>query len=107
MSAYKRSGEQATNEPPSKRPRMEPKPGYLRTQLNSLSQKLFSRLTDLIHYLPDDDSTRMDRETIDIMQRSCQQILDHTILPRTLVAVFEIDLETDFLLTHSDQLTSR
>jgi ATP-dependent exoDNAse (exonuclease V) beta subunit len=86
---------------------MEPKPGHLQTQLKSLSQKLFNNLNALIYYLPDDDSTQGDRETIDIMQTFCQVILNKSIFHRELVPVFEIDLETDFLLARSDQLTSR
>jgi ATP-dependent exoDNAse (exonuclease V) beta subunit len=107
MSANKRGGEQPTNQPPSKRPRMEPKPEPLQTQLKILSQNLLNSLTDLLHYLPDNNSTKTDRETIDTMQRFCRQILDVNVFHQSLAGVFEIEQEIDFLLAHSDQLTSR
>ena len=103
----KRRGEQATNEPRSKRPRMEPKPESLQTQLKSLSRQLLGRLTKLLGYLPDNDATKNDREYIEIMQDKCQGILDEWPLYREGAAVFAIDLEVDFVLAHSDQLTLR
>jgi hypothetical protein len=39
------------------------------------------------------------------MQRNCQENMDGRRPSQAQADVFDIDLETDFLLAHSDQLT--
>jgi hypothetical protein len=82
---------------------MEPKPETFNTHLGGL----LSRLRELSKYLPDDYSTKSDRRYIEIMQKNCWGIQDGWRLSREMAAVFEINLENDFLLAHSDQFTVR
>ena len=98
----KRRSEQATSEP-RKRQRTEPDPESLYTQVKTLSQRLLNRLNRFLRAVPDNDSTKADRQKILFMQTLCEANLDAGEITQKLANMLEIDLETDFLLARANQ----
>jgi hypothetical protein len=92
----KRPSEQADDEP-RKRQKAEADPG---SEVKTLSRQLLKRLSDFLPKLPDNNSTKADREKIDNMQIGCNLIEDGATFDEALADMFELDLETDFTLTY-------